>query len=249
MPRTIWPWPRVLAHRGGGTLAPENTLAAIRKGFEYGYRGVEFDVMLTADDVPVLMHDAEFGRTILDSGTVATTAAEALARMDAGIWFSEDFAGEPVPLYADIVRFCREHAIWMNVEIKPAPGAEQRTGEVVGALTEALFADETDAAKLPLFSSFSDEALEAARAAAPRIARGLLVDAIPDDWRARLDALGCIALHCDHEKLDAATVAQIVGSGYGVFAYTVNDAERTRTLFDCGVNALCTDRIDLIKAR
>ena len=246
MPRTIWPWPRILAHRGGGTLAPENTLAAIRKGIEYGYRGVEFDVMLSADHVPVLMHDAEYGRTIRRSGTVATSAASALMRMDAGGWFSDAFAGESVPLYGDVVRFCRAHAIWMNVEIKPAPGTERRTGEVVGDLTDRLFADETDAAKLPLFSSFSEEALEAARAVAPRIARGLLVDVVPNDWRTRLDALACVALHCNHEKLNAETVAQVAASGRGLFTYTVNDAERARILFDWGVNALCTDRIDLI---
>ena len=58
-----WPYPRVLAHRGGGTLAPENTIAAIKVGLEHGFRAVEFDAMLAADDVPVLMHDPTLERT------------------------------------------------------------------------------------------------------------------------------------------------------------------------------------------
>ena len=58
-----WPWPRVLAHRGAGTLAPENTLAALRVGHERGFRAVEFDAMAPLDDVPVLMHDATLDRT------------------------------------------------------------------------------------------------------------------------------------------------------------------------------------------
>ena len=246
--RSVWPWPRIVAHRGGGALAPENTLAAIRKGIEYGYRAVEFDVMLAADDVPVLMHDPDFGRTIHGHGSVAATRSHVLTRMDAGAWFGQEYAGEPVPLYADIVRFCRVHGVWMNVEIKPAEGHERRTGEVVGALTAALFADEDDPARLPLFSSFADAALEGARSTGPKIARGLLVDAIDDDSRHRLNALGCVALHCNHEKLDAGIAARISRIGYGLFVYTVNDAERVRELFDWGVDALCTDRIDRIDA-
>ncbi len=69
-----WPGPHRIAHRGGGTLAPENTIAAIRAGLAHRYRAVEFDVMLTADDVPVLMHDPHFGRTIAGTGAVATTS-------------------------------------------------------------------------------------------------------------------------------------------------------------------------------
>ena len=246
--RSTWPWPRFVAHRGGGALAPENTLAAIKKGIEHGYRAVEFDVMLAADDVPVLMHDPDFGRTIHGRGSVATTSSLALTRMDAGAWFGAAYAGEPVPLYEDVVRFCRAHGVWMNVEIKPAEGHERRTGEVVGAMTGALFADEDDLSRLPLFSSFSSESLKGARTAGSRIARGLLVDAIADDSRDRLEALGCVALHCNHEKLDAGAAAEIMRSGYGLFAYTINDPERARELLAWGVDALCTDRIDVIRA-
>ena len=63
-----WPWPRVLAHRGGGTLAPENTLGAIRFGYERGFRAIEFDAMLAADSVAVLMHDPTLERTTSGRG-------------------------------------------------------------------------------------------------------------------------------------------------------------------------------------
>ena len=56
----MWPFPKIIAHRGGGTLAPENTLAAMRCGLSHGFRAVEFDVMLSGDGVPVLMHDPVF---------------------------------------------------------------------------------------------------------------------------------------------------------------------------------------------
>jgi glycerophosphoryl diester phosphodiesterase len=241
-----WPYPHVLAHRGGGSLAPENTLAALKKGLAFGYLAVEFDVMLSADEVPVLMHDPLLGRTVTGRGSIADLSAAALTRLDAGRWFGAAYAGEPVPLYEDVVRFCRQQGIWMNVELKPVPGYEGRTGAVVAALTQRLFADEPDLTQWPLFSSFQIPALEAARGAAPEIAQGWLVDRIPDDWQAQIKALGCVAMDCNHRYLDAAQVAAIKTAGYGLLSYTVNDPERARELFAWGVDALCTDRIDLI---
>ena len=77
----MWPFPRIIAHRGGGTLAPENTIAGLRCGLEHGYRAVEFDVMLSADGIPVLMHDPAFGRTVPGIGNVSETSAALLAGM------------------------------------------------------------------------------------------------------------------------------------------------------------------------
>ena len=81
----MWTYPRVLAHRGGGTLAPENTLAALRCGLAHGFHAVEFDVMAVRDGGLVLMHDPQLGRTVAGTGRVADHAAEALAPMDAGV--------------------------------------------------------------------------------------------------------------------------------------------------------------------
>src|SRR5690606_1904840 len=135
---TAWPYPRLLAHRGGGTLAPENTLAALRCGWQRGYRAVEFDVMLAGDGVPVLMHDAQLGRTLAGRGKVSDFTAAYLQRRDAGSCFSIEFAGESVPTYEQAFRFCAEHGLWMNVEIKPAPGTEGQTGKVVAEATQRL---------------------------------------------------------------------------------------------------------------
>jgi glycerophosphoryl diester phosphodiesterase len=145
----------------------------------------------------------------------------------------------------------------MNVEIKPAEGFEIKTGRVTAALTRALFASEIAAAaadsaanarSLPLFSSFSCDALMAARDAAPEIPRGYLVDAIPPDWHARLVALEAVALHTNHQNLSRELVQQVRAAGYGVFCYTVNDPARATEILSWGVDGFCTDRIDLIVA-
>ncbi|RJG06842.1 glycerophosphodiester phosphodiesterase [Noviherbaspirillum cavernae] len=246
----MWPYPGIIAHRGGGTLAPENTLAAMRCGVQHGFRAVEFDVMLSADNVPILMHDPVFGRTIKGTGNVSDATAGELTRMDAGAWFGVQFAGECVPTFEEAVHYCKKHHIWMNVEIKPAPGFDVQTGRVVAEIARRLFAAEiasgAPAAALPLFSSFSFDALAAARDAAAEIPRGYLVDAIPADWRQKLQALDAIALHTNHKKLSADQAREIKGQGFGLFCYTVNDPGRAREILSWGVDAFCTDRIDVI---
>lgn len=249
----MWFYPKIVAHRGGGTLAPENTMAAFRCGLAHGFRAAEFDVMLSKDSIPVLMHDPDFGRTVRGVGKVSETTAEELVRRDAGSWFGDAFAGEPVPTYEQAVNFCKANGIWMNVEIKPSPGFEAETGRVVGEWTRRLFAQEIAAyrkgikdATLPLFSSFSFEALSVARIAAPGIPRGYLADVIPPDWRDRLRALDAVALHTNHKHLLPERARAIKQAGYGLFCYTVNTAERAREILGWGVDAFCTDRIDLI---
>jgi glycerophosphoryl diester phosphodiesterase len=245
----MWPYPRILAHRGGGTLAPENTLAAVRRGMAAGFRAIEFDVMLARDGVPVVLHDPELGRTVAGTGSVADIDALDLATRDAGSWFGPDHAGEPVPLFVEFAQFCKSHGVWMNIEIKPVPGHEARTGSVVARLAAALFADELAAgqvARAPLLSSFSEAALEAARDAARQVPRAWLVEALPPDWERRARALDAVAIHVDHVRLTARQAAAVKAAGFGLFCYTVNAPDRARELFGWGVDGLCTDRIDLI---
>jgi glycerophosphoryl diester phosphodiesterase len=245
----MWPYPVRVAHRGGGTLAPENTVAGLRCGLAHGFHAVEFDVMLARDGVGVVIHDPELGRTVAGSGKVAEIDSADLVRMDAGSWFGPQFKGEPVPLFTQFVDFCQASGIWMNVEIKPAEGFEAATGTVVGQLVRARFGDAIaagDWARVPLLSSFSPEALAAARDAAPDVPRGMLVDVVPADWQARAEALGAIAVHTNHKHLSAQTAGAIRAAGFGLFCYTVNDPARAEAILGWGVNGFCTDRIDLI---
>jgi len=238
-----WPYPRVIAHRGGGNQAPENTLAAIRTGAQCGFAGVEFDVMLSRDSVPVLIHDETLERTTNGRGEVSRTPWPALARLDAGSWFDSRFAGEPVPRYEDAARLCRDLALWANVEIKPAAGFERETGRVVAAVSRELW---RNAPVAPLLSSFSADALEAAREHAPSAALGLLVEAIPDGWRDTLARLNCVSLHCDARRITRSQVRAVKEAGCGLLCYTVNDPATAKDLFAWGVDAVVTDRLDLV---
>ena len=252
-----WPFPRVLAHRGGGALAPENTIAAIQVGLDRGFRAVELDAMLAADDVPVLMHDPTLERTGLVGGVVSALPAAELGRVDVGRWHSPRFIGETVPTLERTLRFCRDHDIWPNIEIKPVPGFEVATGAAVARVTSQIYADlirpegeRTDRfdPRIPLLSSFAPAALIAAREVAPSLPRGWLVDEVPPDWREELARLDCVSLHTDHRHLTAAQAHDIKRAGKWLFCYTVNSPQRARTLFSWGADAFCTDAIDRIPA-
>ena len=238
-----WPYPRVVAHRGGGTLAPENTLAAIRFGASMGFKGVEFDVMLAQDSTPLLMHDESFERTTSGKGSVPALAYADIERFDAGGWHSERFRGEKVPTFVAAANLCRQLDIWANVEIKPAKGHEVMTGRTVAQLTLDLW---RGAALPPVISSFSMEALAMAKEVAPALPRGMLVDKIPGDWKVRMEKLACVALHCNHKGLAEPLVQEIHAAGYAVFCWTVNDPVLAARLFGWGVDCIVTDRLDLI---
>jgi glycerophosphoryl diester phosphodiesterase len=249
---SAWRGPRLLAHRGGGTLAPENTLEAIDVGFARGFRAAEIDAALTADDIPVLLHDETLDRTSTGRGPLASHRLADLARLDFGSWHSPAFAGARIPTLEDTLAHCAARGVWLNVEIKPTPGRETATGTRVGEIVGARYSRAAEpgalvgAAAVPLLSSFSLESLRAARAAAPWLPRALLVERFPADWRDLVRGLGCVALHCDHQHLTAELALAVRAEGLGLFCYTVNDAGRLALLQSWGMDAACTDRIDEI---
>lgn len=245
----MWPYPKIVAHRGGGTLAPENTFAALRCGLAYGFHAVEFDVMLARDGVGVVVHDEILGRSVAGAGKVGDYTSGELAALDAGGWFSPLFGDETVPEFSRFIAYCKAQHIWMNIEIKPAEGADAETGRVVAGVTRGHFSAELgagDPARLPLLSSFSVAALNAARSEAPELSRAWLTERIPAGWQVQAAALGVVAVHTNHQHLTAALAQEIKRAGLGLFCYTVNEPERARELLGWGVDGICTDRIDLI---
>lgn len=237
-----WPYPRWIAHRGAGKLAPENTLAAFRLGAEHGYRMVECDVKLSADGVPFLLHDAKLERTTNGHGIAGDLNWVALSRLDAGSWHSRRFAGEAVPTLEAIARWCQANGVLLNIEIKPTPDTEALTGEVVAREAARLW---QGAQVPPLLTSFRPEALYAAKATAPDLPRGLLLDSLWDGWQTHASALGVVALVCNHALWNDELVGLARTHGWRSLSYTVNDEWAAQRLWALGTDGIITDRVDL----
>lgn len=228
----------VVGHRGACGHAPENTLASMRQAAAFGVRWVEFDVHLSRDGVPVLLHDDTLDRTTNGHGPVAKVDWEDLKQLDAGSWWGGDFANEPLPDLCSAISLLGELGLGAIIEIKPSPRREEATGR---AVAEILKSDWPENLPPPLLSSFRPEALRSAQLAAPEFDRALLVTGIPDDWEEQLSALECTGLHCDHSPLTPARIGEIVSSGCSLRCYTVNDPGRARRLLRWGVRSIITD--------
>jgi glycerophosphoryl diester phosphodiesterase len=237
-----WPLPLWVAHRGAGRLAPENTLAAFRLGAAHGYRAFECDVKLSADGVPFLLHDATLERTTSGRGVAGELDWSALSRIDAGTWHSRAYAGEPLPSLQALAAYLRANAFALDLEIKPTPGTDHHTGQVVGREAARLWAG-ADAPPL-LFSSFRPEALAGARETAPHIPRALLLDTLWPGWLDTARQLGCAAVITNYNVMSAQALGQIHGAAMRGLVYTVNDPAPAAWLQSIGIDGIITDAVD-----
>ena len=237
--------PSVIGHRGAAGCAPENTLAGLRKAKELRCRWVELDVRLTADSQLILLHDERLERTTNGRGKVALMPLASVRRYDAGHRFGDAFRGERVPTLAEAVGVLGELGIGANIELKAARGRAAEIGAAAAALISRVWPAHLPA---PLISSFLQEALSAARACAPSIARGLLYRSVPRNWHVRAEKLGCATIHADHRRLHPVLVAEIRASGYPLLAYTVNDRARAQMLFGWGVTSVFSDVPHILSA-
>ena len=241
-----WPYPRLFAHRGGGSLAPENTLAAVKLGQSLGYRAHEFDVKLTKDNVAMLLHDATLERTTTGKGRAADFTWQELCGLDAGAWHSPAFKGERLATFEAVARQLIANGDMANVEIKPTPGTGRETGLAVAREAAKLWAG---AKTPPLLSSFDFDALMAAKEAAPGLPRGWLVDQFTEGEWSRLEQLGAASLNTNHKKIDLKDVARLHERGYRVMLYTVNDVAAAERFFEAGVDSLFTDNLKVFAER
>ncbi|NQV80170.1 MAG: glycerophosphoryl diester phosphodiesterase, partial [Alphaproteobacteria bacterium] len=233
--------PFVIGHRGAGGRAPENTLAAARMARALGARWIEIDAQLTADGIPVVIHDHTLERTTNGQGPVVAHTALQLAQLDAGGWFSPDYMGEPLPTLAVMLGLCRDLGLGLNIELKPGPGAEAATAQAVATLIY-------EADQALLVSSFSMIALAAFHDAAPDVPIGALYRSPPPPDALRALVLPAYSIHVASAAITPADVTYLNRGGWRVLVYTVNDVAEGRRLRDWGVTAIFTDYPDRFAA-
>ncbi len=230
--------PRVMGHRGAAAVAPENTLAGLRQAGAMGATWVEFDVMLTGDDHPVLFHDDSLARTAGEDALMADLPLESIRALDAGAWFGAEFRGETIPTLEQALTLVQCQGLHPNIEIKPTLGRDVMTAVRV---VESLVENWPGTLAPPFISSFSAMSLAAVRALQPTWPLGLIAWSLPEDWAQALQALECVSIHLAEASLTAEIIRLPREAGYRVAAFTVNDGARARSLLTMGVDSLITD--------
>ncbi|MFH1983455.1 MAG: glycerophosphodiester phosphodiesterase family protein [Pseudomonadota bacterium] len=246
--------PMIIAHRGARTEAPENTAAAFDAALKYPIDGIEFDVQLSADNVPVIFHDDTLRRMTGSRRRLGSCALSELRALDFGGWFSPRFAGEPILTLEEMLqRYAGVTDLYL--EIKSSP--RDRSAGRIGALTRETLAcvkrhfRRLSARRFHLLS-FDAQALRLAHDLMPAAAgmrnlelpRGLtLAAATPERLKMEIDP-GLTAVNLAVKMLSPALAAVVRGCGKTLFTYTCNTPRQLRRALAAGVDGVMTDKPD-----
>lgn len=220
----------IYAHRGASREFPENTIPAFRRAVELGVPGIELDVHLSADGVPVVLHDETVDRTTENVGPVSSFSADELAAMDAG-------GGEGIPTLASVVDVVAGKTT-LNIEVKAAEAAD-----AVLALLKSR--PDLDWA----ISSFDWDVLRHARRTSGEAVLWPLTIGATDEAIALAQEIGATQLNLLDQAVDEDIVRFLLELGIKSWIWTVNDPERAQTLIDWGVTGICTDDPALMMER
>ncbi|MFY0992623.1 glycerophosphodiester phosphodiesterase family protein [Halomonas sp. C05BenzN] len=249
-----------IAHRGSSLAAPENTLAAVRRAVTDGADYVEIDVRLTADEQVVLYHDRSLSRLIGDPRDLRELDREELAAFDVGSWFGDAFVGERIPGLDEALAAVRGRSRLM-IDMKPDPGREVALVEaVIEALhreaearadclartrdaREAAFCGNPDVIGETRLATMSPSLVREIKVREPALQTTLLAQLILPGTldRGSFDALGL-----RHNRITDNEIRLARTYGYEIHAWTINDRARMSQLIDLGVDAIITDRPELL---
>lgn len=236
--------PLNLAHRGASRHAPQNTLAAFIRAAELGADGVELDVHLSADGVPVVIHDFNLEATTNGTGAVRSKTLAQLKELDAGSKFDPAFAGEQIPTLAEVFEAIGQRLL-INIELKSASLRDNSLTQAVAAVVKKYGME-----KRVIFSSFNPLALCSIKQLMPHVPAGLLY--APDmpiylrrAWLAPLCPHE--ARHPHHSLLTPHSVRALRARGYYINTWTADEPDELRRLIALDVDAIITNRPDVLK--
>ena len=245
--------PLIIGHRGASSVAPENTLAAFERALADGADGLEFDVRLASDGVPIVIHDATLRRTAERDGSIAALSSSDLAHINVGSWFNRRFPAraraeyerERVPTLSRVLELYAPRCRALYVEIKCEPSAATEHARAVADLLRA----NPEAARCVVVESFTPEAIAEVKRLAPRVRTAHLFErslrrphttarALVE--RATAHRADEIALHRSMVTRRAVEAAR--EAGLPVVVWTVDHPSWAARASELGLRALITNR-------
>lgn len=228
-----------IAHRGFSGSYPENTLLAFEKAIEAGADGIELDVHLSKDGVPVICHDEELNRTTNGSGLLCEYTLEELKTFDASYIYKGKYGVNRIPTLREYFELIQATRLITNIELKNGcidyPGLEQKVLELI---------DEFRLRGRIILSSFNHYSVQRAKRLAPDIPCGLLYDAWLVNAQDYCKDVGADCLHPSYYCLTQEAVSTYLAAGLQINTWTVNDPEDMRRLASLGVTAVITNYPD-----
>lgn len=237
--------PLVIAHRGARLEAPENTLPAFERALQWGADGIECDVMLTEDKVPVLSHDNTLAKFSTTFRAVHTTPYKALRTIDVGAAFSDKFRGTPIPTLSDLLSLFRPTSMILNIEIKTQPQFRNGVEKIVADTIREFNMDDQ-----VIISSFSPSILWRMKQIAPHLRRGLLTE--PKAFfflhlRFFAKVLDVWGIHPSLSAVTPHLMEVAHGNSWQVLVWTLNTAPEFARAVTSGVDGIITDDPSALK--
>ena len=231
------------AHRGASGYRPENTMLAFEYAVTLGATGIETDVQLTADGIPVLIHDESLYRTTGVNAYVKDKTYDEIKALDAGSWFNPEFSNATIPTLEELLQLAVKHDLIINIELKNGivlyPDLEER----VIALVEQYELQER-----VIVSSFNHYSLKKFHSLAPSIATGILYAVgLYEPWH-YAKSIGATKLHAPVYATYPQFVKEAAEHGCGYNVYTVNDEKHMKALIEARVEGIITDYPDKLSA-
>ncbi|RJE78770.1 glycerophosphodiester phosphodiesterase family protein [Paracoccus sp. JM45] len=231
----------LIAHRGASAVSPENTLVAVELAAKMGARWIETDVRLTADGGLVIIHDAMLDRTTSGSGRVISTSTETICGLDAGSWFSPEFANARVPDLRSYLQCVLDCGLSLQLELKENVGREE---DLVAAVIAELQTTWPLGDRGLFLSGFSERITRTCAAALPDVPRALATEFLPKDPKARLSEARCQILHVQADVTSPEDLKPYADIEIAVA--TINDAEMADRFLKAGVTSILSDQVDLL---
>ena len=239
--------PKILAHRGARKVAPENTLAAFEKAVRLGFDGVEFDVVMTRDSIPVVYHGDDLSQTTRTKGLIYQMDADDVFKADAGEMFDLKYRGEKIPSLREALDFLSRTNMFINIELKSQPKRKSGVEKIVADMIH-----EHNLEARCLVSSFSPWILHRFCKYAPNITTSLLTGPKPFFfiktfmW-AHLLHIGGINPVIQSTTDTLMTFAR--AKNWKVFAWNVNMRQEYAKAIDFGVDGIITDEPELLNIK
>lgn len=230
---------KVVAHRGISNLAPENTFAAFCKAAELGCEWIELDVQLSADMIPVIIHDRTVERCTNGNGIVSEMTLQELQSLDAGSWFDRAFYEETIPTLRETLQLAQEKDLKVNIELKLYP--EDSIALLCEKVAQVIIELEINTSQI-LFSSFEYKALCIMQTNLPHVHRGLLWDKIPDNALQMLEEIDAYSVHCNYRHLNEQQAKLVKQAGYQLYCYTPNNPQQVSEYWNWGVDMMISDQ-------
>ncbi|MGG1573724.1 glycerophosphodiester phosphodiesterase [Fictibacillus sp. NRS-1165] len=234
---------KIFGHRGASKVCPENTMAAYTRAYEMGADGLEIDVHLTSDGIPVIIHDDTVKRTTNGKGYVKHFTLAEIKQLDAGSWFSSAFQHERILTLEEFLQWICRTPLLLNIELKNNKVHYEDLEKKVYSLVNAYGMKERT-----IYSSFNHYSLVQLRSMDPYIdIAPLYSSAIYEPWN-YAKSMGALSVHPQFKSLHPIILESLQEHGIRVRPYTVNQEKWLHYFLDWQVDAIITDTPDVAVA-